>query len=70
MNCGFCAEFCPFDAIKMDHHFELSNDEREQSHVYNLQDLLVSSASYAKTHPIAWKAEAVKKAEKAATKQG
>ena len=24
MNCGLCAEFCPFDAIKMDHDFEVS----------------------------------------------
>jgi NADH-quinone oxidoreductase subunit I len=24
MNCGLCAEFCPFDAIKMDHDYELS----------------------------------------------
>lgn len=68
MNCGFCAEFCPFDAIKMDHNFELSNTEREKSHIYNLQDLLTSSEYYGKTHPIAWKAEEAKKAEKAAPK--
>ena len=24
MNCGFCSEYCPFDAIKMDHDYELS----------------------------------------------
>ncbi|MFN8567494.1 MAG: 4Fe-4S binding protein [Kouleothrix sp.] len=24
MSCGLCAEVCPFDAIKMDHEFELS----------------------------------------------
>jgi NADH-quinone oxidoreductase subunit I len=54
MNCGFCAEYCPFDAIKMDQNFELSNYERHQSHIYSLQDLLVSSAFYAKNHPEAW----------------
>ncbi len=54
MNCGLCAEYCPFDAIKMDQNFELSNYERHQSHVYSLQDLLVSSAFYARTHPDAW----------------
>ncbi|CAN5820311.1 hypothetical protein BH23PLA1_BH23PLA1_39170 [soil metagenome] len=54
MNCGFCSEYCPFDAIKMDHNFELSNYERHQSHIYSLQDLLVSSDFYAKTHPEAW----------------
>lgn len=25
MSCGLCHEVCPFDAIKMDHEFELSN---------------------------------------------
>jgi NADH-quinone oxidoreductase subunit I len=54
MNCGLCAEYCPFDAIKMDQNFELSNYERHQSHVYSLQDLLVSSEYYARTHPEAW----------------
>ena len=54
MNCGLCSEYCPFDAIKMDQNFELSNYERHQSHIYNIQDLLVSSEFYAKTHPEAW----------------
>jgi ferredoxin len=27
MSCGYCAEVCPFDAIKMDHHFELSTPD-------------------------------------------
>src|SRR5439155_25762400 len=57
MNCGFCSEFCTFDAIKMDHQFELSNYERKQSHVYNMQDLLVSTDYYAQTHPRAWAQE-------------
>jgi NADH-quinone oxidoreductase subunit I len=54
MNCGLCSEYCPFDAIKMDHNFELSNYERHQTHIYSLQDLLVSSEYYAKSHPEAW----------------
>ncbi len=54
MNCGLCAEYCPFDAIKMDHHFELANHERHQSHVFTMQDLLVSSDYYAQTHPEAY----------------
>ena len=54
MNCGLCSEYCPFDAIKMDQNFELSNYERHQSHIYSLQDLLVSSEYYAKTHPDAF----------------
>ena len=54
MNCGLCSEYCPFDAIKMDHNFELSNQERHLTHIFSLQDLLVSSEYYAKTHPDAW----------------
>jgi NADH-quinone oxidoreductase subunit I len=54
MNCGLCSEYCPFDAIKMDQNFELSNYERHQTHIYSLQDLLVSSEYYARTHPDAW----------------
>jgi len=54
MNCGLCAEYCPFDAIKMDHIFELANQERHKSHIYDLTDLLVSSEYYARTHPDAW----------------
>ncbi len=65
MNCGLCSEFCPFDAIKMDHNFELSNSERQKSHVYDLQDLLVSTAYYAKTHPKAWAREEAARAKKA-----
>lgn len=63
MNCGFCSEFCPFDAIKMDHQFELSNYERKESHVYNMQDLLVSTDYYAQTHPRAWALELAVKLE-------
>ena len=54
MNCGLCSEYCPFDAIKMDQNFELSNYERHQTHIFSLQDLLVSSEYYSKTHPAAW----------------
>jgi len=70
MNCGFCAEYCPFDAIKMDHNFELSNYERHQSHIFSLQDLLVSSEFYARTHPEAWdSAEEVAERGKVAKKK-
>ncbi len=64
MNCGFCAEFCPFDAIKMGHQYELANDEREVSHIYDIDRLMVSSEAYSKTHPIAWSEEEAKRAAK------
>ena len=71
MNCGLCSEYCPFDAIKMDHNFELSNYERHQTHIFNLQDLLVSSEFYAKTHPEAWNsADEVDRAEQGGQEEG
>ena len=71
MNCGLCSEYCPFDAIKMDHNFELSNYERHQTHIFSLQDLLVSSEFYAKTHPEAWSsAEEVDRAEQGGQEEG
>lgn len=57
MSCGFCAEYCPFDAIKMNQEFELSSYERHETWLYNIDDLLVSTDYYAKTHPRAWAAE-------------
>ena len=75
MNCGFCAEYCPFDAIKMDHQFELGGDERQKSHIFDIDKLHVSTEYYAETHPKAWaeeqareKAEADKKAAVAKAK--
>ncbi len=64
MNCGLCVEFCPFDAIKMDHSFEISTYERKESHIYDIDKLHVSTEYHAKIHPKAWaKEEAKKKAD-------
>ncbi|MBN2304203.1 MAG: 4Fe-4S binding protein [Anaerolineae bacterium] len=35
MNCGLCAEFCPFDAIKMDHDYELASYDRTSAHIFD-----------------------------------
>ncbi len=35
MNCGRCAEFCPFDAIKMDHDYELASYDRTTAHIHD-----------------------------------
>lgn len=51
MSCGLCAEFCPFDAIKMDHAYEISGYERHESWVYDLQELLRPVAYHAAIHP-------------------
>ncbi|MCP4418776.1 MAG: hypothetical protein GY805_19340, partial [Chloroflexi bacterium] len=39
MNCGFCAEFCPFDAIKMDHDYELASYDRTSAHIHDKERL-------------------------------
>ena len=49
MNCGFCAEYCPFDAIKMDHDFEIASYGRN---VYNMEKLLKSSGYYKSIRPL------------------
>jgi len=39
MNCGFCVEFCPFDAIKMDHDYELASYDRTTAHIHDKERL-------------------------------
>lgn len=51
MNCGFCAEFCPFDSIVMDHDYKLADYERRAGHIYDLQKLLKPAGYYAKIRP-------------------
>jgi NADH-quinone oxidoreductase subunit I len=48
MNCGYCAEFCPFDAIKMDHDYELASYDRTSAHIYDKKKLS-KPVSYWKT---------------------
>ncbi|MCP4360716.1 MAG: 4Fe-4S dicluster domain-containing protein [Chloroflexi bacterium] len=39
MNCGFCMEFCPFDAIKLDHDYELASYDRTTAHIHDKERL-------------------------------
>lgn len=39
MNCGLCAEYCPFDAIKMDHDYELASFDRTTYHIHDKERL-------------------------------
>jgi NADH-quinone oxidoreductase subunit I len=55
MNCGLCSEFCPFDAIKMDHDYELSGYNRTTAHIHD-KERLSKPISY-------WREIATKKAE-------
>lgn len=45
MNCGICAEVCPFDSIYMDGQYEMSTDDRFGGLLFGL-DRLAKSAEY------------------------
>ena len=57
MNCGSCAEFCPFDAIKMDHDFEMATYDRGDSHICSKEKLGKPLEYYAKIRPVNYAAE-------------
>ena len=51
MSCQICVEVCPFDAIKMDTEFELSNTDRFRGLLFNKHQLAKSNEEYHKIHP-------------------
>jgi NADH-quinone oxidoreductase subunit I len=57
MSCSFCVEFCPFDAIKMNHDFELAVYDRYPQLVYDKEELTVPVEYYAALWPTQWAAE-------------
>lgn len=69
MNCGLCAEFCPFDAIKMDHDFELASYDRYREHIFNKKKLSKAVDYYASIRPSNYAREEVARAEKEAKKR-
>ena len=74
MNCGLCAEYCPFDAIKMDHDYELASYDRFKDHIFDKDRLSRPVSYYADIRPQNYaREEAIrseKEAAKAAKKQG
>lgn len=68
MNCGLCAEFCPFDAIKMDHVFELSVYDRHTHNIFDKEKLSKPVSYYASIRPRNYQTEETAKAEKEAAK--
>jgi NADH-quinone oxidoreductase subunit I len=68
MNCGLCAEFCPFDAIKMDHDYELAVYNRHEQNIYNKDKLLKSVEYYASIRPLNYEREEAARREKEAAK--
>ena len=52
MNCGICAEVCPFDSIYMDGEYELSSLDRFGSLLFNKERLARSTDYHAKLRPL------------------
>jgi NADH-quinone oxidoreductase subunit I len=57
MSCSFCVEFCPFDAIKMNHDYELAVYDRYPQLVYDKEELTVPVEYYAALWPSQYEAE-------------
>ena len=65
MNCGLCAEYCPFDAIKMDHNYEIASYHRN---VFDIEKLMKPASYYAEIRPLNYRREEEARAAKAAAK--
>jgi len=65
MNCGLCAEYCPFDAIKMDHDYELASSHRN---LYNKAGLTKPVIYYNTIRPDNAKREDAARAAKQAAR--
>ncbi len=68
MNCGLCAEYCPFEAIRMDHDYEIANIDRYAHHIFNLEKLLKPASYYKNIRPVQFAREEQEKLEKEAKK--
>jgi len=51
MNCGICAEVCPFDSIYMDGEYELSTDDRFAGLLFGLERLSKSADYHLQLRP-------------------
>src|SRR5439155_8318312 len=51
MSCQICVEVCPFEAIKMDTEYELSNTDRFGALLLHKEELAKSNNHYHKIHP-------------------
>lgn len=68
MSCGLCAEYCPFDAIKMDHDYELATYDRMQTNIYDKEKLSKPVSYYASIRPTNYEREETARAEAEAAK--
>ncbi len=63
MSCSFCVEFCPFDAIKMNHDYELAVYDRYPQLVYDMAELTVPLEYYAALWPTQYEEEQARRKE-------
>jgi len=63
MSCSFCVEFCPFDAIKMNHDYELAVYDRYPQLVYDMAELTVPLEYYAALWPTQFEEEETRRRE-------
>ncbi len=63
MSCSFCTEFCPFDAIKMNHDYELAVYDRYPQLVYDKEELTVPLEYYAALWPTQFGEEQARRAQ-------
>lgn len=63
MSCSFCVEFCPFDAIKMNHDHELAVYDRYPQLVYDKAELTVPVEYYAALWPTQYEQEEIARKE-------
>lgn len=69
MNCGICEEACPFDAIFMDHNFEIASPDRLGDLLLHRDDLLKPNEYFRKIRPTDATAIDAKRAEAEAKKK-
>jgi NADH-quinone oxidoreductase subunit I len=68
MNCGLCAEYCPFDAIKMDHDYEIAVYDRYKNNIYDKEKLSKPVSYYASIRPVNYQREEAARLEAEAAK--
>lgn len=68
MSCGLCAEYCPFDAIKMDHDYELATYNRKAKNIFDKDKLSKPVSYYANIRPVNYQREETARAEAEAAK--
>lgn len=68
MNCGMCAEYCPFDAIQMDHDYEIATYDRFKTNIYDKAKLSKPASYYKAIRPLTYARGEAVRAEKEAAK--